>query len=73
LKSSNMEVLKDSMQAKGRAKVGDAVRRRTGKPAKEEATPRTLKTNTKLAPDGALRNSLMWRYDAGNKGEVRAY
>ena len=32
-----------------------------------------LKTNTKLAPDGALRNSLMWRYDAGNKGEVRAY
>jgi hypothetical protein len=41
LKSSNMEALKESMQAKGRAKVGDAVRRRMGKPAKEEATPRT--------------------------------
>ena len=36
-----MEALKESMQAKGRAKVGDAVRRRMGKPAKEAATPRT--------------------------------
>ena len=35
-----MAALKESMQAKGRAKVRDAVRRRMGKPAKEEATPR---------------------------------
>jgi DNA end-binding protein Ku len=31
-----MAALKESMQAKGRAKVRDAVRRRTGKPTKEE-------------------------------------
>jgi len=36
-----MAALKASMQAKGRAKVRDAVRRRMGKPAKEEeARPR---------------------------------
>jgi len=31
-----MDALKQSMNAKGRAKVRDAVRRRTGKPAKQE-------------------------------------
>jgi DNA end-binding protein Ku len=36
-----MAALKESMQAKGRAKVGDAVRRRMGKPSeKEQARPR---------------------------------
>jgi DNA end-binding protein Ku len=35
-----MAALKQSMESKGRAKVRDAVRRRMGKPAKEEATPR---------------------------------
>ena len=36
-----MAALKESMQAKGRAEVRDAVRRRMGKPAKErEARPR---------------------------------
>ena len=35
-----MDALKESVQAKGRAKVRDTVRRRMGKPAKEEATPR---------------------------------
>jgi DNA end-binding protein Ku len=39
-----MAALKESMQAKGRAKVRDAVRRRMGKPAKEEeARPRVLR------------------------------
>ena len=35
-----MEALKESMQAKGRAKVGDAVRRRMGKPSKERGRDR---------------------------------
>jgi DNA end-binding protein Ku len=34
-----MAALKESIQAKGRAKVNAAVRKRTGKPAKEEARP----------------------------------
>jgi DNA end-binding protein Ku len=35
-----MAALKQSMESKGRAKVRDAVRRRMGKSAEEEATPR---------------------------------
>jgi DNA end-binding protein Ku len=35
-----MDALKESMQAKGRGKVRDAVRRRMGKPEKEEVRPR---------------------------------
>jgi DNA end-binding protein Ku len=39
-----MAALKESMQAKGRAKVRDAVRRRMGKPEKDgEARPRALR------------------------------
>jgi hypothetical protein len=34
-----MAALKESVQAKGRAKVKDAVRKRSGKPPKEEARP----------------------------------
>jgi non-homologous end joining protein Ku len=49
-----MAALKESMQAKGRAKVRDAVRRRMGKPVKE-AKAKRLPTATKLSPDGALK------------------
>jgi len=49
-----MEALKGSMQAKGRAKVGDAVRRRMGKPAKEAATPRTSR------PTPSSRRTAHW-------------
>jgi len=34
-----MAALKESVQAKGRAKVKDAVRKRSGKPPKEEPRP----------------------------------
>jgi non-homologous end joining protein Ku len=37
-----MAALKESMQAKGRAKVRDAVRRRMGKPEKEEEPRRRI-------------------------------
>jgi DNA end-binding protein Ku len=45
-----MAALKQSMQAKGRAKVQDAVRRRMGK-------PESITTETKPAPDGELNSS----------------
>jgi hypothetical protein len=66
-----MEALKGSMQAtrQGRGRGAEA----NGQARERGGNTENLKTNTKLAPDGALRNSLMWRYDAGNKGEVRAY
>jgi non-homologous end joining protein Ku len=42
-----MDALKKSMQAKGQAKVRDAVRKRMGKPApKQEARPPALKART---------------------------
>jgi DNA end-binding protein Ku len=45
-----MAALKESMQAKGRAKVRDAVRRRMGKPEKEEKpTPRTSRLRPSCA------------------------
>ena len=34
-----MAALKESVQAKGRAKVKEAVRKRSGKPSREEARP----------------------------------
>ena len=55
-----MAALKQSMESKGRAMVRDAVRRRMGKPQKEELpTPRGLTATTKPAPDGALRLILL--------------
>jgi hypothetical protein len=44
-----MDALEESMQAKGRAKVRDAVRRRMGKPEKEEvARPRASRPRPSL-------------------------
>jgi hypothetical protein len=45
----NIMALKETMQAKGRAKVRDAVRRRMGKPAKEEA-PRPRASRPRPGP-----------------------
>jgi DNA end-binding protein Ku len=39
-----MDALKGSMQAKGRAKVRDAVRKRMGKQPEEEARPRPARS-----------------------------
>jgi hypothetical protein len=66
-----MTALKKSMEAKGREKDsseanGQAYERGTAK-------GESVTTPTKPAPNGALRNSLMWRYDAGNNGEIRAH
>jgi non-homologous end joining protein Ku len=48
-----MAALKQSMEAKGRAKVRDAVRRRMGKPAKEEERrPRASPRRPSPARDG---------------------
>ena len=44
-----MDALKESMQAKGRAKVGHAVRRRMGKPPKEEE-PRPMASRPRPSP-----------------------
>ena len=44
-----MAALKESMQAKGRAKVSDAVRRRMGKPSAEEK-PRPRTSRPKPSP-----------------------
>jgi DNA end-binding protein Ku len=44
-----MAALKESMQAKGRARVQDAVRRRMGKPAKEEL-PRPRASRPRTSP-----------------------
>ena len=50
-----MAALKQTMRAKGRAKVQDVVRRRMGKPAKEEKQrPRASRPRPSPAPDGAL-------------------
>jgi hypothetical protein len=38
--------LKESVQAKGRAKVKEAVRKRSGKPPKEEARARPARTRS---------------------------
>jgi non-homologous end joining protein Ku len=43
-----MAALKESMQAKGRAKVRDAVRRRMGKPVREEK-PRPRASRPRLS------------------------
>src|SRR5678815_3851385 len=44
-----MDALKESMQAKGRAKVRDAVRRRMGKPSEEEK-PRPRASRPRPSP-----------------------
>jgi hypothetical protein len=44
------------MQAKGRAKVRDAVRKGMGKREGGEATSEGVTTTRKPSPDGALRN-----------------
>jgi len=44
-----MAALKESMQAKGRAKVRDAVRRKMGKPSKEEE-PRPRASRPRPSP-----------------------
>src|SRR4029078_10901137 len=44
-----MAALKESMQAKGRAKVRDAVRRRMGKPSEEEK-PRSRASRPRPSP-----------------------
>jgi len=46
-----MAALKESMQAKGRAKVRDAARRRMGKPS-EEAKPRLRASRRRPSPHG---------------------
>jgi DNA end-binding protein Ku len=54
-----MDALKESMQAKGRARVRDVVRRRMGKPKEEEALKaESFTTATKPTSDGALRPSI---------------
>jgi DNA end-binding protein Ku len=45
-----MAALKESMQAKGRAKVRDAVRRRMGKPEKEAPRPSAGSARTRPSP-----------------------
>ena len=45
-----MAALKESIQAKGRAKVRDAVRKRMGKPEKEEARPSTRSARSRPSP-----------------------
>jgi hypothetical protein len=45
-----MAALKESMEARGRAKVRDAVRRRMGKPAKEEPRPSAKSTKSRPSP-----------------------
>jgi DNA end-binding protein Ku len=45
-----MAALKESMQAKGRAKVRDAVRKRMGKPEKEEARPSARSARSRPSP-----------------------
>jgi hypothetical protein len=50
-----MAALKESMRARGRAKVRDAVRRKMSKPSEEEKPrPESFTTTTKPTPDGAL-------------------
>jgi DNA end-binding protein Ku len=49
-----MAALKESMQAKGRTKVRDAVRRRMGKPSAEEKPRPRASPASKPAPDRAL-------------------
>jgi hypothetical protein len=44
-----MDALKESMQSKGRATVGDAVRKRMGKPPKEEE-PRPTSSRPRSSP-----------------------
>ena len=55
-----MAALKQSMESKGRAKVRDAVRRRMGKPAKEEATPRASR------PKGQVRAGRLVEFRLSN-------
>ena len=50
-----MAALKENMEAKGRAKVRNAVRRRMGKPEKEETVKiKSPTTEVQPSPDGAL-------------------